>query len=266
MIETSCDLYITIQSEDLFDVVKKYSIKKKGDGNIVYYPDSNVFCFLVEYFNQANLYDAVPAYEWDLTSNILKWINDIIADLPSKSTAEFTNCINNASYIEMIVNFRAVDYPEDPDESFRGVLENGKYKRYKRKNNDYQPTHNWGRADTSDFVDSALFNTFVEPVLIATENCKSIAREISYPVSSIVFQGRTFVHTACESELKIDEYVTARGGFIRPSTVLDTDYIIIGNDIHIVSAKARRAIELNNEKGKNIKALTEEEFWHLCKS
>ena len=80
MIETSCDLYITIQSEDLFDVVKKYSIKKKGDGNIVYYPDSNVFCFLVEYFNQANLYDAVPAYEWDLTSNILKWINDIIAD------------------------------------------------------------------------------------------------------------------------------------------------------------------------------------------
>jgi hypothetical protein len=265
MIETSCDLYITIQSEELFDVVKKYSIKKKGDGNITYYPDSNVFCFFVTYFNQANLYDAVPEYQWYLTSNILKWINDIIANIPSNATTEFTSSVNNANYIEMIVNFRAVDYPEDPDESFRGVLESGKYKRYKRKNNDYQPTHNWGHADTSAFVEPALIATFVEPVLIATENCKFIAREISSPVSSIMFRGRTFVHTACESELEIDEYVTARGGFIRPSTVLDTDYIIIGNDIHIVSAKARRAIELNKEKGKNIKALTEEEFWNLCK-
>lgn len=93
------------------------------------------------------------------------------------------------------------------------------------------------------------------------------AREISAAPESIVFQGKNFVHTSCSNEAMIDAFVCSRGGTVRSSTVQNTDYLVIGNEIDHQTTKIRRAKELN-ASGKSIIAMTECEFWtlaELCK-
>ena len=89
------------------------------------------------------------------------------------------------------------------------------------------------------------------------------AREISAVPESIVFQGKNFVHTSCSNEAMIDAFVCSRGGTVRSSTVQNTDYLVIGNEIDHPTTKIRRAKELN-ASGKSIVAMTECEFWTLA--
>ena len=97
----------------------------------------------------------------------------------------------------------------------------------------------------------------------ASDYATQLAREVSEPVTSIVFEGKIFVHTTCTNESKIDQLVAKKGGEVKSSTVLKTDYIIIGDKIDYETTKITRAKELN-QNGKEIKAMTESEFWTLA--
>jgi hypothetical protein len=61
----------------------------------------------------------------------------------------------------------------------------------------------------------------------------------------------------------LNHFIMSKGGTVRSSTVLTTDYWIIGNDIDHKTTKISRAIEFN-AKGKAIIAMAEREFWTLA--
>lgn len=91
-------------------------------------------------------------------------------------------------------------------------------------------------------------------------------RKIGECTTKPVIKNKNFVLTflSSEQEEKITSYITQKGGFVRSSTVLDTDYIIIADgNWNGESAKSKRALELNTTRGKNIKALTETDFWRF---
>ena len=96
----------------------------------------------------------------------------------------------------------------------------------------------------------------------ARRKAKGYAREISPVPEKLEFQDKIFVHTSCDSETDIDAIIAKLGGEVRSSTVLKTDYLVIGNEIDHKTTKITRAEELNTQ-GKRIVAVTEEEFWHL---
>ena len=67
--------------------------------------------------------------------------------------------------------------------------------------------------------------------------------------------------TAVEELELMEAYITQNGGAVRSSTVLNTDYLIIGDKSYGDTVKAKRALELNKNRGKNIKAMQERDFW-----
>ena len=93
---------------------------------------------------------------------------------------------------------------------------------------------------------------------------EKIAREISQKPEMIEIEGKKYVTTWCD---RLDSYITSKGGIIKSKVVLDTDYIIIGNNIQEEgSLKTRKALELNKTKGKNIIAMTDIEFENILKN
>ena len=139
MVETSCDLYITVQSEELSSIIDKYAIHEKGNGRMEYFHDFHTYRFYAIYIDQNELYNAIPSSDWLLTASVVKWINEIIADIPAEGTTAFTNCIDRANFIEMIVNYRSLD-DDDDSEFFRGVKQDGKYRFSKKKRSEYLPS------------------------------------------------------------------------------------------------------------------------------
>lgn len=81
-----------------------------------------------------------------------------------------------------------------------------------------------------------------------------------YNNSDIEFKGKNFVLTSCDNEMLIEKIIKERGGVIRSSTVLDTDYLIYGEPYGMETKKYERALELI-DRGKNIKLLSEREFF-----
>ena len=139
MVETSCDLYITVQSEDLANVIEKHAIHEKYDGRLEYFDDFSTYRFYVNDFDRNDLYDAVPVSDWFLAASIVKWINEIIADIPAEARNDFYNCLHHATFIEMVVNVRWCEAGDD-DESFRGIMRDGKYRFSKKKRSEYLPS------------------------------------------------------------------------------------------------------------------------------
>ena len=138
MVETSCDLYITVQSKELSSIIEKYEINEKGDGRMEYFHDFHTYRFYAIYIDRNDLYNAIPSSDWQLTASVVKWINEIIADIPTEARTAFANCIDRADYIEMIINVRWCEGDED-DECFRGVIQGGKYRFSKKKRSEYVP-------------------------------------------------------------------------------------------------------------------------------
>ncbi len=138
MVETSCDLYITVQSKELSSIIEKYEINEKGAGRMEYFHDFHTYRFYAIYIDRNDLYNAIPSSDWQLTASVVKWINEIIADIPTEARTAFANCIDRADYIEMIINVRWCEGDED-DECFRGVIQGGKYRFSKKKRSEYVP-------------------------------------------------------------------------------------------------------------------------------
>ena len=76
-----------------------------------------------------------------------------------------------------------------------------------------------------------------------------------------MINGKIFVLTDILNYDIMENYILQNGGEIKSTTVLATDYIIIGDNSSGNTNKAKRAIELNQTKGKSIKALSENDFW-----
>ena len=83
---------------------------------------------------------------------------------------------------------------------------------------------------------------------------------------SIVFKGKIFVLTGFDSrdENQITEIITSRGGIVKSSTVLNTDYLIYDERHGKGTKKHERALELNS-KGKNIQIITGKSFLRSVK-
>lgn len=80
--------------------------------------------------------------------------------------------------------------------------------------------------------------------------------------SSQIFSGKIFVMTGfdAKTEKLLTNQIESRGGLIKSSVVLNTDYLIVNPNYGSETTKLKRAKELNS-KGKNIKILTEKEFY-----
>ena len=78
----------------------------------------------------------------------------------------------------------------------------------------------------------------------------------------IEFKDKIFVLTGFDTreENKITSIISERGGIIKSSTVLKTDYLVVRGDYS--SRKYERAVELN-QKGKNIAIISSEQFYDL---
>lgn len=94
----------------------------------------------------------------------------------------------------------------------------------------------------------------------ALKNFADADEEDTEPVS-IIFKDKIFVLTGFDTkdENKITEIITSRGGIIKSSTVLNTDYLIYDERYGRDTKKHERAIELNG-KGKNIQLITGKAF------
>lgn len=82
---------------------------------------------------------------------------------------------------------------------------------------------------------------------------------------NIVFAGKIFVLTGLDTrvENQITEIIISRGGIIKSSTVLNTDYLIYDERYGTDTKKHERAVELIG-KGKNIQMITAKQFLHSC--
>ena len=120
----------------------------------------------------------------------------------------------------------------------------------------------WRQIKAEENAEEWIYDPFDKTPTPLTE-AQKFAREISNKVEKIEFDGKIFVHTYCYDSL--DSFIANRGGIVKSSVVVNTDYIIIGDHIKDKTTKIEKAIELNKNKGKNIKALTLSEFEELVK-
>lgn len=92
---------------------------------------------------------------------------------------------------------------------------------------------------------------------------KKAIKEIGEVGKSISIKGKIFVLTEVDYPDILEKYIVQNGGEVKSSTVLTTDYLIIGDNGSGDTGKAKRALELNKTRGKNIKALSENTFWRM---
>lgn len=85
------------------------------------------------------------------------------------------------------------------------------------------------------------------------------AREISEKPDKIEFEQKIFVLTYCDYTY-LKDYITEKGGIIKNSITLKTNYLIIGDYISNKTQKIINAQEYNQNKGTTIKAITLDEF------
>ena len=83
---------------------------------------------------------------------------------------------------------------------------------------------------------------------------------------SIIFRDKIFVLTGFDSraENQITEIITSRGGIVKSSTVLNTDYLIYDERYGKGTKKHERALELNS-KGKSIQIIAGKAFLRSVK-
>ena len=76
-------------------------------------------------------------------------------------------------------------------------------------------------------------------------------------------QGKTFVLAEVKNAEALREQIAREGAQVKETTVLATDYLILGDNSKGETAKVKKALELNQTRGKNIQAMKESDFWRL---
>ena len=80
------------------------------------------------------------------------------------------------------------------------------------------------------------------------------------------FKEKIFVLTGFsgDEQEKLTELITSKGGEVKSSTVVDTDYLIVMEDYEHETSKYKRALELK-EKGKELFVVGAKRFYELTK-
>ena len=83
-------------------------------------------------------------------------------------------------------------------------------------------------------------------------------------VDSIEFEGKIFVLTGfgAQEEEKITQEIQKRGGTVKSSTVVKTDYLIVMEDYDHATTKYQKAKELQAQ-GKNIAIISSKMFYSV---
>ena len=84
-------------------------------------------------------------------------------------------------------------------------------------------------------------------------------------VESLEFQDKIFVLTGfgAEEEQKITDIITGKGGEVKSSVVLKTNYLLVNEDYDHATSKYSKALELR-EKGKQILIIGSKRFYELA--
>ena len=85
-------------------------------------------------------------------------------------------------------------------------------------------------------------------------------------VDTIEFKEKIFVLTGFsgDEQEKLTELIISKGGEVKSSTVVDTDYLIVMEDYEHETSKYKRALELK-EKGKELFVVGAKRFYELTK-
>ncbi|MBE6944159.1 MAG: hypothetical protein E7453_07890 [Ruminococcaceae bacterium] len=95
------------------------------------------------------------------------------------------------------------------------------------------------------------------------KNLEQLILEIGVATELPSLAEKTFVLAEVKNAEALKERIAQEGGQVKETTVLATDYLILGDSSKGETAKAKRALELNQTRGKNIQAMKESDFWRL---
>ena len=86
-------------------------------------------------------------------------------------------------------------------------------------------------------------------------------------VEEILVKGKVFVHTGLDiaDEALVNEVISSKGGILKSSVVLYTDYLIVNENFGHKTTKYKRAIELNETRNKDIKIVALSDFYRLAR-
>ena len=175
----------------------------------------------------------------------------------------YGNLKNVTEYMDFVIDLadsgdeEAQELLEDYESRRQELLENYKNKLYDEDNEDSEDDF----VDNSPKVDS---KGRISPSKIKTApEVKDTIQKIGQCTKKPLIKGKIFVLTEIFYYDIMENYILQNGGEIKSTTVLATDYIIIGDNSSGNTNKVKRAIELNQAKGKSIKALSENDFWFM---
>lgn len=159
-----------------------------------------------------------------------------------------------------------IDLADSGDEEAQELLEDYESRRQELfenyKNKLYDETDEDSEDDSIDDYLKVDSKGRIRPSKIkTTPEVKDTIQKIGQCTKKPLINGKIFVLTDILNYDIMENYILQNGGEIKSTTVLATDYIIIGDNSSGNTNKAKRAIELNQTKGKSIKALSENDFW-----
>ena len=135
---------------------------------------------------------------------------------------------------------------------------------------DYIKQFSFAEEQLQEFIQTASESGYKEMTAFLLEEKKHRVVENNKggmnEKSEIEFKDKIFVLTGFDENQreKISEEIISRGGIIKSSTVLKTDYLILDEKYGRDTVKHRRAIELNS-KGKSIRIIPGKLFLKLIK-
>lgn len=101
------------------------------------------------------------------------------------------------------------------------------------------------------------------PAAEPAQSLEQVIAQIGTAVELPALEGKIFVFAEVKNAEALKEQIAQEGGQVKETVVLATDYLILGDDSKGTTAKVKKALELNQTRGKNIQAMTESDFWRL---
>lgn len=124
-----------------------------------------------------------------------------------------------------------------------------------------------GKKYDDDTIEDLSLEEAYEALVVGMESSEEKEKKISSENEEVrdFFEGKNFVLSGFDTftETSMKEIIEENGGIVRSSTVMDTDYLIYHDRFGVGTKKHKRALELNDTKGKNIKIISQQEFYGI---
>ena len=141
----------------------------------------------------------------------------------------------------------------EPKKSGYGSYYSTYYQQYGNHVENERPKKKASKKEDDGFVDITQSAATPVSTVFTTDSVESLA-----------FQDKIFVLTGfgAEEEQKITDIITGKGGEVKSSVVLKTDYLVVNEDYDHATSKYKKALELR-EKGKEILILSSKRLYEL---